>query len=82
MRSEERGPIREEEVFEAVVVGEIIESYENDQPYPSVLLFGRTLEGRPIHVVCAYASEEDQAIVITVYEPDPNRWADFRRRLR
>lgn len=28
MRSEERGPIREEEVFEAVTTAEVIESYE------------------------------------------------------
>lgn len=77
---EERGTIREQEVFEAVTTGEIIESYEDDKPYPSMLLFGKTLGERPLHVVCAYASEEDQVIVITVYEPDPNRWEDFRRR--
>lgn len=81
MRFEERGPIREHEVFEAAVASEILESYEHDEPYPSVLLFGRTVENRPIHVVCAYESQEDQAIVITVYEPDPNRWEDFRRRV-
>jgi hypothetical protein len=81
MRLEERGLIREQEVFEAVSAGEIIESYEDDEPYPSMLLFGRTLEERPLHVVCAYASQEDQMIVITVYEPDPNRWEGFRRRV-
>lgn len=80
-RCGERGPIREHEVFEAAVASEILESYEHDEPYPSVLLFGRTVENRPIHVVCAYESQEDQAIVITVYEPDPNRWEDFRRRV-
>lgn len=68
-------------MFEAVAAGEIIERYENDAPYPSMLLFGRTLEHRPIHVVCAYDSREDQVVVITVYEPDPNRWEDFRRRV-
>lgn len=81
MRSEERGPIREQEVFEAIAAGEIIESYEDAEPYPSMLFFGRTVEHRPIHVVCAYDSQEDQVIVITVYEPDPDRWEDFRRRV-
>ena len=80
MRSEELGPIREEEVFEAVQTGEVIESYEDDKPYPSALVYGRTSRDRPIHLVCAYAEEEDMAIVITVYEPDPSRWIDYRRR--
>ena len=44
-------------------------------------MLGRTGEGRPVHVVCAYAPEDDQLIVITVYEPDPNRWdEEFRQR--
>lgn len=80
MRSEELGPIREEEVFEAVQTGEVIESYEDGKPYPSALVYGRTSRDRPIHLVCAYAEEEDMAIVITVYEPDPSRWIDYRRR--
>jgi hypothetical protein len=24
--------------------------------------------------------EEDRAVIITVYEPDPDRWVEFRRR--
>jgi len=80
MRSEELGPISEEEVFEAVQTGEVIESYEHDKPYPSILMYGRTLRERPIHLVCAYAEEEDVTVVITVYEPDPSRWIDYRRR--
>lgn len=42
MRTEPFGKIREEEVFEAVMTGEIIERYENDKPYPSVLIYGKT----------------------------------------
>lgn len=80
MRQEERGPIHEQEVFEAVQRGEIIERYDDDEPYPSVLVYGRTQQGRPIHIVCAYAPEDDLAIVITVYEPDPARWIDYQRR--
>lgn len=80
MRQEERGPIQEREVFEAVQWGEIIERYDDDEPYPSVLVYGRTQQGRPIHIVCAYAPEDDLAIVITVYEPDPARWIDYQRR--
>jgi len=80
MRLEEFGPIYEQEVFEAVQSGKVIEDYPDDEPYPSMLVYGRTTTGRAIHVVCAYADEDDLAIVITVYEPDPARWLDFERR--
>ena len=80
MRLEEFGPIREQEVFEAIQSGKVIEDYPDDKPYPSVLVYGRTAAGRPTHMVCAYAEDDDLAIVITVYEPDPARWVDFGRR--
>ena len=48
------GRIKEQKAFEAIQSGEIIEDYPDDKPYPSVLIFGRTREGRPIHIVCAY----------------------------
>ena len=80
MRLEEFGPICEQEVFEAVQCGEVIEDYPDDRPYPSALIYGHTEAGRPVHVVCAYADDDDLAIVITVYEPDVSRWTDFRRR--
>jgi len=81
MRDEPFGRILEQEVYEAILSGEIIEDYPEDMPYPSCLVFGRTRRGRPIHAVCAHAPEEDKAIIITVYEPDPDRWIDFRRRI-
>jgi len=81
MREEEFGPISDEEVGEAIADATVVEAYPEDTPYPSVLVLGRTAEDRPIHVVCAYMETEDRAVVITVYEPDPERWeTDFRRR--
>ena len=83
MRQEELGPVADEAVEERIGSGEVIESYPDDTRYPSVLVLGRTDANRPVHVVCAYAAEEDRAIVITVYPPDPERWeADYRRRRR
>ena len=82
MRLEEFGPIREQEVVEAIQTGKIIESYEEDEPYPSALILGRTSHERPIHVVCAYALEEELAIVVTVYEPAPERWINYEKRRR
>jgi len=61
--------------------GETIEDYSNDKPYPSRLVLGRS-GNRPIHVVVAENTEDDEWIVITVYVPDPALWnSDFRRRL-
>ena len=83
MRQDEFGPISEQEVSEAISTCEVIESYPEDKPYPSALLFGRTAGGRPLHVVCAYCAEEDRAVVVTVYHPDSKRWEeDYRRRKR
>ena len=81
MRDEPFGRILEQEVYEAILASEIIEDYPDDTPYPSCLVFGRTRRGRPVHAVCAHAPEEDRAIIITVYEPDPDRWIDFCRRI-
>lgn len=80
MRTEVFGRIREKEVFEAIMHGEVIEEYENDKPYPSMLVSGRTNNERPLHVVCAYSRADDMAIIITVYHPNPNLWIDYKRR--
>lgn len=80
METEKFGQIKEKEVFEAVLNGKIIETYPEDEPYPSCLIFGRTSNGRPLHIVCAYANDVDTAIIITAYQPDPDKWIDFERR--
>lgn len=80
MEPEEFGEIKEEEVFEAVLTGKIIENYPEDEPYPSCLIYGRTSENRPLHVICAYSDEDKLAIIITAYQPHPDRWVDFSRR--
>ena len=62
--------------------GETIETYPKDTPYPSRLVLGWR-ESRPLHVVVADNAENQETIVITVYEPDPEEWErDFRRRKR
>ena len=77
---EELGRIKENEVFESVQNGEILEDYPDDKPYPSVLILGFTQTKKPLHVVCAYDRKDDLAIVITTYRPNPERWINFRRR--
>ena len=38
---------------------------------------------RPLHVVVAYNAQDDEAIIITAYEPDAAQWdSTFKRRKR
>jgi len=71
--------IRVDELREAVSRGELVEDYPDDKYGPSCLLLGFTRVGRPLHVQCSHPSRE-RIKVITVYEPDPSRWIDFRIR--
>ena len=80
MMSEEFGIIWEHETREAIEDGEIIEEYPRDRPYPSFLVFGKTKLDRPLHVVCAPVGVEQILVIITVYQPNPSQWTDYRRR--
>ncbi len=78
-RSFERG-ILPDHVVQAIAIGEVIETYPEDEPYPSVLVLGY-IKGQPIHVVVAIDVATGICIVVTVYHPDPSIWAeDFKRR--
>jgi len=56
---------------------EIVEDYPDDPRGPSCLILAWTPSGRPLHLVVSYPPD---VAVITVYEPDPEAWADFRAR--
>ena len=70
--------IKIKEVKEAIEYGAIIEEYLDDKPLPSYLICGKTSQMRPIHVVVAV--DEEVVAIITVYEPDPDKWIDFTKR--
>ena len=75
----ERG-ITFEEVRAVLEHHDVIRRYPEDTPLPSRLLLG-WVEGRPVHVVAADDPAEEITYVITVYEPDAERWDDdFRTR--
>ncbi len=80
MEHEELGEILDRELEEAIMDGEELFQYPEDTPLPSCLIFGQTRNRRPIHTVCAYDEKHEEALVITVYEPAPDRWNDFRWR--
>ena len=58
-------------VLKVLSLGEIIEHYPDDTPYPSALFLGR-IEGKPLHVVAALDRQNNWAYIITAYEPDLN----------
>lgn len=80
MDNEELGEVTEKETSNVILSGKIIESYPEDKPYPSCLIHGKTSKNRPLHLVCAYSEELDLVIIITVYQPHPDKWMDFERR--
>lgn len=71
--------ITRREVEEAVTSGQIIEDYPTDKYGPSCLIFGMTAAGRPLHVQCTYPTRP-KVKLITLYEPDPTEWIDFKIR--
>jgi hypothetical protein len=72
--------ISAEDVRHILKTGEAIEDDPNDTPYPTRLVLGWR-GTRPIHVVAADNDKDRETIVITTYEPDPDRWErDFKRR--
>jgi hypothetical protein len=53
----------------SALAGEVIEKYPYDRPFPSCLVYGRTMDGKPLHVVCAVPKHVDMLIIITIYYP-------------
>lgn len=58
---------------------EVIEDYPEDKYGPSCLILGYRKAGRPLHVQCGYPRVPLMKI-ITLYQPDPSLWIDFRSR--
>ena len=58
---------------------EVIEDYPDDKYGPSCLILGFTMAGRPLHIQCSYPIRPHVKI-ITLYEPDPELWINFRFR--
>lgn len=72
--------VQVQEVREAIANGQVIEDYPNDKYGPSCLICGLTQAQRPIHIQCSYPSRSLLKI-ITLYEPDSQRWnSDFTQR--
>ena len=76
-RMKQRG-IRINDVLKALDNGRIIESYDQDKPYPSCLILGYTGK-KPLHVLCSIGG--NYIWLITTYHPDNDKWlSDFKTR--
>lgn len=71
-----------DEIYFSALHGEVIEEYQDDSPFPSILIFGQTFSGDPVHSVWAYNDKNLWAVLITVYRPDPNLWIGCKVRKR
>jgi len=67
-------------VAQALQAGETIEDYSSEMHEPSRLILG--FQGkRPFHVVTSENANSNITTIITVYNPDPDKWKNgFRRR--
>ena len=66
----------------SALAGEVIERYLDDKPFPSCLVYGRTTDGKPLHVVCAMPEHTNMLIIVTAYIPTREEWVEFRKRRR
>ena len=71
--------ITREEIVQASSSITVIENYPDDKYGPSCLVLGYTADNRPLHIQVSLA-EESETLIITLYEPDPSEWEDYRRR--
>jgi len=66
--------IKVSEVEDALKTGEVIESYPDDKPLESFLFLGFTASNKALHIVVALDEDEEIIWIITVYEPNRNKW--------
>lgn len=73
--------ITETEIRESSITIEIIEDYPDDKYSPSCLLLGFTFDNRVLHIQVSRI-ESKVLKIITLYEPDPNQWINYKKRIR
>ena len=78
-RCRERG-IKQKDIRNCIMTGEIIEQYPDDFPFPSCLIFGYTVNNKIIHVVAS--DEGTMSRIITAYYPDTLKFEDDLRTRR
>lgn len=79
LRLYERG-IKVADIQQVITTGTIIKQYEDDKPFPSYLILGKSKNKRPLHVVVS--CDGKFIFVITAYFPNTKVWNnDFTRKI-
>ena len=76
-RINERG-VLPHEVRDVLLSCTVVEDYPEDNRGHSCLVWGKTKVGKDLHIVCGLAV--DALWVITVYEPEKDKWETPLRR--
>lgn len=67
------------DIIKCIETGEIIKQYEDDRPFPSCLILGKTVEQDDIHIVVSH--DDEWIYLITAYRPDSDIWElGFRKK--
>ncbi len=71
--------IRQRDIKNCIMSGEIIEQYPDDYPFPSCLIFGYAIDNKVLHVVVS--DEGSIGRIITAYFPNRDKFeADLKTR--
>ena len=70
-RLDERG-ITVVDILNGIKSGVIIKQYEDDKPFPSCLILGKSAEDKYIHIVVSHDNEF--IYLITAYYPNSEQW--------
>ena len=71
--------ISNDEITQLSEKAELIENYPEDKFSPSCLILGFTHKNRLLHIQVSFA-DTPLIRIITLYEPDPKEWIEFRKR--
>ena len=74
--------LRIDQIAEITSTGECIEDYPTDLRGPSCLVLGHLTDRSAVHALWGFDEASGQAILITVYRPDPARWSNDCRKRR
>jgi hypothetical protein len=70
--------VARKEIEQVLLTGDVIEEYPDHHYGQACLVMGKTDKGRVLHVLC---SLKEGLAIVTVYEPDLNKWeADLKTR--
>ena len=72
-RLRQRG-IKQKDIKNSIMTGEIIEQYPDDFPFPSCLIFGYAINNKILHIVAS--DEGTLSRIITAYFPDNEKFED------